>query len=94
MVLLLLLLQILITAMITPDLPTNIVDFRGFDSSIIFIERGGIPTSIGKCRQSLSQAMLVGMVLEGRLGVDNSGTTRGTPHPQPRSVEAHGTSTL
>ena len=31
----------------TPNLPTNIVDFRGFDSSIISILRGGIPRPIG-----------------------------------------------
>ena len=31
----------------TPNLPTNIVDFRGFDSSTILIQKGGIPTSIG-----------------------------------------------
>ena len=31
----------------TPNLPTNIVDFRGFDSSIILILRGGIPRPIG-----------------------------------------------
>ena len=31
----------------TPNLPTNIVDFRGFDSSTIFILRGGIPQPIG-----------------------------------------------
>ena len=28
---------------------TNIVDFGGFDSSIILIQRGGIPRSIGSC---------------------------------------------
>ena len=44
----------------TPDLPTNIVDFRGFDSSMILMPRGGIP----------SQAMLVGKLLVGSSGVD------------------------
>ena len=58
------------------NLPTNIVDFRGFDSSIILIERGGIPKSIG-ISSSLTQAMLVGTMLVGtmlvgRLGVDGS----------------------
>ena len=32
----------------TPNPPTNIVDFRGFDSSTILILRGGIIMSIGK----------------------------------------------
>ena len=31
----------------TPNLPTNIMDFRGFDSSIILILWGGILMSIG-----------------------------------------------
>ena len=31
----------------TPSLPTNIVDFRGFDASIILNLRGGIPRHIG-----------------------------------------------
>ena len=29
------------------NLPTNIVDFRGFDSSTILISRGGIPRPVG-----------------------------------------------
>ena len=53
----------------TPGYPTNIVDFRGFDSSAILIWRGGIPRSIGDFLESLSQAMLVGVMLVGRLGV-------------------------
>ena len=52
----------------TPNLPTNIVDFKGFDSSIILIWRGGIPRPIGNSPESLSQAMLVGIMLVGRLG--------------------------
>ena len=31
----------------TPNLPTNIVHFGGFDSSTILILRGGIPRPIG-----------------------------------------------
>ena len=54
---------------LTPNLPTNIVDLRGLDSSIILIERGGIPRPIGHFPESLSQAMLVGVMLVGRLGV-------------------------
>ena len=47
----------------TPSLPTYIVDFRGSDSSIILILRGGIFTSIGDSPESLSRAMLVGTIL-------------------------------
>ena len=54
---------------ITANLPTNIADFRGFDSSIILIYRGGIVMSIGNWPESLSQAMLVGIILVGSLGV-------------------------
>ena len=46
------------------------MDFRGFDSSIILILRGGIPSSVGDFpEESLTQAMLVGVVLVGRLDV-------------------------
>ena len=44
----------------TPNLPTNIVHFRVFDSSIILVWRGGIPRPIGDFPESLTQAMLVG----------------------------------
>ena len=57
---------------VTPILPTSIVDFGGSDSSIILIQRGGILMSIGSFPESLSQAMLVGMMLVGRLGVCTS----------------------
>ena len=53
----------------TPNLPTNIVGFRGFDSSIILISRGGIPRPIGDFPESVSRVMLVGTMLVGRLGV-------------------------
>ena len=53
----------------TANLPTNIVDFRGVDSKIILSERGGILMSVGDFPESLSQAMLVGVMLGGRLGV-------------------------
>ena len=55
----------------TPNLPTNIMDFRGFDSSIILILRGGVLMSIGDFPESLSQAMLVGIMLVGRLSVQS-----------------------
>ena len=53
----------------TPNLPTNIVDFRGFDSSIILNLRGGIRRPIGIFPEILSQAMLAGRILVGKLGV-------------------------
>ena len=43
---------------VAPNLPTNMVDFRGFDSSKILT--GGILMSIGKFLESLRQAMSVG----------------------------------
>ena len=45
------------------------MDFRDCDSSIILILRGGILMSIGNFPESLSQAVLVGIMLVGRLGV-------------------------
>ena len=57
----------------TPNLPTNINGFRGFDSSIILISRGGILMPKGNFPESSSQAMLVGTMLLGRLGVRLSG---------------------
>ena len=53
----------------TAKFPTNIVDFRRFDSSIISILRGGISRLAEDFPESLSQAMLVGIMLVGRLGV-------------------------
>ena len=53
----------------TSNLRTFVMDFRGFDSSIIFNLRGGIPRPIGNFPESLSQAILVGIILVGRLGV-------------------------
>ena len=47
----------------SPNLPTNIVDFRGFDSSTILNMRGGVPRPIGDFPESLSQAMLVGIMI-------------------------------
>ena len=55
---------------VTANLPTNITDFGGFDSSIILMLRGGIPRPVGNLPESLSQAMLVGIMLVGRLGVE------------------------
>ena len=52
----------------TPNLPTDIVDFRGFDPSIIFIQRGEILMSSADCPESLSQAMLVGCNVRTEIG--------------------------
>ena len=53
----------------TPNLPTNIVDFRRFDSSIMLCLRSGIPRSVRDFTESVSQAMLAGVMLVGTLGV-------------------------
>ena len=60
----------------TPNLPTNIVDFRGFDSSIILILRGGILMSMEDFPESSSQAIVVGIMLVGRSGVHRRGYAR------------------
>ena len=51
------------------NLRAKILDFRGFDSNIILIQRGVILMSIGDFPENLSRAMFVGMMLAGRLGV-------------------------
>ena len=53
----------------TANPPTNIVGFRGLDSSTILIQRGGIIRPIGDFSESLSQVMLVGTMSLGGLGV-------------------------
>ena len=50
---------------VTPNLPTSVVDFTGFDSSTI----GGVPMSTGNLPESSSQAMLVGTILVGGLSL-------------------------
>ena len=55
----------------TANLCTKILDFRGFDPSGILTSTGGIPRPM-KFPKSLSQAILVGIILVGRLGVDLS----------------------
>ena len=54
--------------LVTADLRTNIMDVRGFDSSIILILRGEIPRPIGDFPESLSQATL-GVMLVRKSGV-------------------------
>ena len=60
-------------------IPTNTMDFRGFESSINLILRVGILMSIGDFPESLSQAILVGTMLVGGLGVPDR-----TRRPRPR----------
>ena len=48
---------------------TKILDFRGFDSSIILSLRGGILRSTGNFPEMLSQQILSGIILVGRSGV-------------------------
>ena len=60
--------RIVIPVSDTANPPTNIVDFRGFDSSIILIWRGGILVSIGDFPEGLSQAVLVGSNVSREIG--------------------------
>ena len=46
----------------TANLHTQIMDFRGFDSIIILILRGGILMFIGDFQEILSQRILVGII--------------------------------
>ena len=50
---------------LTANLRTKILDFRGFHSSRILILRGGIPRPIRDSPESLSQAILAWMMLVG-----------------------------
>ena len=62
----------MVVAAATANLRTKIMDFRGFYSSIILMLRGGILMSIGNFLVTLSQAILVGIMLAGRSGVVRS----------------------
>ena len=53
----------------TANLRTNMMDFRGFDSCVISMLRGGILMSTGDFPEDSSQEMLVGVMLVGGLGV-------------------------
>ena len=61
--------MVIVILVIYANLRTYLMDFRGFDSIIILILRGGILMSIGNFPESSSQAILVGIMLVGRLGV-------------------------
>ena len=54
------------------NLRTKILDFRGFDSSRILSLRGGILMSLGHFPEMLSQRILAGILLVGRLGVSQA----------------------
>ena len=54
----------------TANLRAKIMDFRGFDSCIILMLRGGIPRPIGNFPESLNQAILVVIIIVTRLGVE------------------------
>ena len=56
----------------TTNFCTQILDFGGFDSSIIFIVRAGTLMPIRDFPESLSQGILVGIILERRLGVSSA----------------------
>ena len=53
----------------TANLCTKILDFKMFGSSIILVVRGGIFMSIGSSQEMLSQRILVGIIVVGRLDV-------------------------
>ena len=65
----------------TANLHTKILDFREFYSSIILILRGGILMSMVNFPESLSQRILVGIIIVGRLGVNTTQRSRGSPRP-------------
>ena len=66
------------------------MDFRGY-SSIILILRGEIPRPIGNFRESLSQAILVGLILVGRLGVVLRRPRQWRTRPRSRVRKPHST---
>ena len=57
----------------TDNLRTKILDFRGFGSSRSLISRGGILMIVGDFQETLSQQILVGIILVGRLSVRSKG---------------------
>ena len=75
----------------TANLRTKILDFRGLDSSIILMSRGGTLMSIGNFLETLSQQILVGRFLVGRLGATNASGS-GLILCAPRVTSRHTTS--
>ena len=74
----------------TASLRTKILDFRGFDSNIFLISRGGIPRPIGNFPESLSQRILVlrFLVLYGDWLYNPRCTSCGASHDSPRPPDA------
>ena len=69
----------------TTNLRAETLDFGGFDSSRILILRGGIPRPIESIPESLSQAILVGIILVlERLGVPDCGAASRHGHEMVR----------
>ena len=64
-----------LVASATANPPTNILDFRGFDSSIMLFFRGGILMSIGNSPESLSQVILVGCNVSREIGSTSVGAS-------------------
>ena len=62
----------------TANLRTAILEFRGLDSSIVLVLRGGIPRPMGNFLESSSQAILEGIILVGRFGVMSLGRSKTT----------------
>ena len=55
----------------TANLQAKILDFRGFDSSMVLTSRGGILMATGTFPEMPSQAILAGIISAGRLSVRN-----------------------
>ena len=72
------------------NLRTKILDFRGVDSSIFLNLRGPILMSIGSFPESLSQAILAGIILVGRLGVTLSCHVARRSHRRERKRKGKG----
>ena len=66
-------------------IPLLTLDFRRFDSSIMLYLRGEIPRPIGDLPECLSQAMLLEIILVGRLGVVHCEYTALAKSPCPLS---------
>ena len=76
--------------MATANLHTKILNFTGFDSGRILSLRVGILMSIGSFPESSSQAILVGMILGGRLGVQLRVATEARARGGPALGQADG----
>ena len=66
---------------ITANLPTNIMDFRGFDSSIILILRGGIPRPIGDSSGKFDSSNLNRDNVSREIGINLTSVPQGRGEP-------------